>query len=33
LPALTVGTVFDRSKIPLHEWVMLTELLYRRIGA
>ena len=24
---VTVGTVFERSKIPLHKWVMLTELM------
>jgi len=24
---VTVGTVFERSKIPLHKWVMLTEMM------
>ncbi len=24
---VTVGTVFERSKIPLHKWVMLTEIM------
>ena len=33
--SITVGTVFERSKVPLHKWVLATHLkrlTYRRIG-